>query len=381
MTLKRIIPSLCLAFALGSCIQDEALNVEAAIDGCTGNDVQLAIINKQGSDKSISIYINKNADLSRQALTFTLSEGATITPNETEIGDTDNTYDFSTRNPRHFTVTSEDGTNNPVYTITIIPAELPTAFHFEDLMNNGSDYHVLYEYEPGTNSIVSKVLQWASGNPGFKLTGMGATPLDYPTIQIANGKSGKAIRLETKDTGSFGDMVKMPIAAGNLFIGSFDINNAVQDPLGSTRFGYPFTQRPSRITGYYKYKSGGLSTDEDGNLTNEMDRGDIYAVLYETPTNDYTLDGDIFPLDGSINPNIVLMARIPETTETGDQWTYFDLPFELQNGHSAADITDEDLANGKYKLAVVFSSSIKGGYFIGAIGSTLWIDEVNITCE
>ena len=98
MTLKRIIPSLCLALALGSCIQDEALNVEAAIDACTGTDVQLAIINKLGAQKTIDIYISQSADLSRQNLTFTLAQGATIQPNETVPGDTETTYDFSGEN-------------------------------------------------------------------------------------------------------------------------------------------------------------------------------------------------------------------------------------------------------------------------------------------
>ena len=175
-------------------------------------------------------------------------------------------------------------------------------------------------------------------------------------------------------------MVKMRIAAGNLFVGSFDINNAIQDPLGSTRFGYPFTQKPVRITGYYKYKSGGLSTDADGNPTEEADRGDIYALFYKAPDNNYTVAGDVISLDGDINPEVILFARIPEMTEAGE-WTYFDLPFEFQNGYTAADIDAQDLADGKYKLGVVFSSSIKGAYFIGAVGSTLWIDEVNIECE
>lgn len=380
MTMKRLIPGLCLALALSGCIQDEALNVEAAIDGCTGSDVQLAIISKQGTQKSIDIYVSRSADLSSQSLTFTLSEGSTIRANETLPGDTETTYDFSTQNPRYFTVTSEDGSNTPVYTISMIPAELPTTFHFEDLMNNGSDYPILYEYIPGAGSDVTKVLQWASGNPGFKLTGMASDPLDYPTIQIAEGRSGKAVKLETKDTGSFGQMVNMRIAAGNLFIGSFDINNAIQDPLGSTRFGYPFTQKPVRITGYYKYKSGGLSTDADGNPTEETDRGDIYALFYKATDNRYTLDGDVIALDGTIDPEVILMARIPQMEET-DDWTYFDLPFEWQTGYTEADIDAQDLADGKYKLGVVFSSSIKGAYFIGAVGSTLCIDEVNIECE
>ncbi len=373
MRFKTVIPALFLTLLFHGCISDEALNVEAAIDGCTGSDVQLAIISKQSSNKTIDIYINKSADLSSQDFQFTLSEGATMQADIVE-GDTDDTYDFSANNPRYFTVTSEDGSNSPVYTITVIQAELPTEFHFEKLSENSTDYHILYEYDLDDPS---KALQWSSGNPGFLLTGMAASAEDYPTVQITDGYSGNAVKLETKDTGSFGAMVGMRIAAGNLFVGSFDVTNAIQNPLEATRFGYPFSQRPVRMTGYYKYNSGGTMTDENGDLMDEQDKGDIYAVLYEAASNSYTLDGDLFPLDGPINKNIALMARIEETEET-DEWEWFDLEFTEQNGKT---VTDEDLTSGKYKLAVVFSSSIKGAYFQGAVGSTLWIDEVTIVCE
>lgn len=64
--------------------------------------------------------------------------------------------------------------------------------------------------------------------------------------------------------------------------------------------------------------------------------------------------------------------------EAADQWTRFDLDFKLQNNKT---INEEKLKAGKYKLTIVFSSSIQGGYFEGAIGSELCIDEVEITCE
>ena len=35
----------------------------------------------------------------------------------------------------------------------------------------------------------------------------------------------------------------------------------------------------------------------------------------------------------------------------------------------------------KYKLGIVFSSSVDGAYFRGAVGSTLYIDEVELICE
>ena len=64
--------------------------------------------------------------------------------------------------------------------------------------------------------------------------------------------------------------------------------------------------------------------------------------------------------------------------EETSEWTSFNITFELQNSKT---INDNMLAAGKYKLAVVFSSSVEGAAFKGSVGSTLWIDEVTIHCE
>ena len=78
------------------------------------------------------------------------------------------------------------------------------------------------------------------------MTGVAKTADDYPTFQIANGKNGKCLSLVTRSTGFFGGLVGMPIAAGNLFIGSFDVNNAMSNPLQATKFGLPFRHVPER---------------------------------------------------------------------------------------------------------------------------------------
>ena len=79
MNFKKWTTALMLALAVSSCIQDEALNSEAAIDACTGDDVQLANIN--ADSKVINVYVNKGADLSKQKVEFTLPQGATIKVN------------------------------------------------------------------------------------------------------------------------------------------------------------------------------------------------------------------------------------------------------------------------------------------------------------
>ena len=70
MKIKTLIAYFIFTCAISSCIQDEALNSEAAIDVCSGDDVQLA--NIDADSKVINVYVNKGADLSKQKLEFTL---------------------------------------------------------------------------------------------------------------------------------------------------------------------------------------------------------------------------------------------------------------------------------------------------------------------
>lgn len=391
MKLKNVFAGMIMCLAITSCIQDEGLNVEAAIDGCNGSNIQLSTINTYS--KTVSIYVSKATDLSTLEIQFELPEGADIEPVDAAANDHAPKYDFSNSKvpvtseqtleqyQRKFRVTSESRTTEAVYMITVIKSELPTEYHFENIEDGNNKYHIFYEF----NLQKAEMLQWASGNPGFNLTGMARSPLDYITIQ-SQGYIGKGAKLETKSTGSFGAGVSMPIAAGNLFIGSFEVGNALKDTMKATKFGFPFYKHPTRLSGYYKFKPGTdytsytLGSDGKKNFfidasMNGKDKGDIYAVLYEADNVEDFLDGY-----NSLNsPKIVSLARIKsEDVKETSEWTSFDLPFVLQNNKT---INDNMLAAGKYKLAIVFSSSVEGAAFKGSVGSTLWIDEVTIHCE
>ena len=151
----------------------------------------------------------------------------------------------------------------------------------------------------------------------------------------------------------------MPIAAGNLFIGSFDVGNAMSNPLKATKFGLPFRHVPTYLAGYYKYKAGDQFTEGGKPVSGKCDICDIYAIMYETSESVPTLDGT----NAFTSPNLISMARIDDAKET-DEWTYFKLPFNM--------------LTGKYIVAIVFTSSLEGDHFNGAIGSTLLIDEVEL---
>lgn len=369
MKIKSVIAGIMLCLAVTSCIQNEALNVEAAIDGCSGSDIQQCLIDP--NEFTVQLYASRAADPSKININFNLPAGASIVPVQRFTEDGINTYNFKDENPRLFKVTSEDGAFSAIYTIRLWQTEMPFTYDFETLSSD-NPYHKFTEDNPSSDTIIRR-LELASGNPGFELTKMAKAPDGYPTVQVNGGvDGGKCVKLETKDTGSFGSMVKMYIAAGNLFIGSFEVGQALSgNAMKATHFGFPFFYYPLRLEGWYKYKAGPTFSSKGKPVEGRKDECDIYGVLYETDDNVQFLDGST-----SLNsPNIVALARnIKELPET-DIWKQFNFKFEPQNGKS---IDPDKLGKGIYKLAIVFSSSVDGAKFEGAVGSTLYIDKVTI---
>ena len=114
--------------------------------------------------------------------------------------------------------------------------------------------------------------------------------------------------------------------------------------------------------------------EKDGSVTNDKkDSFGWYAILYGTDDEVKYLDGNNF----LTSPNLISIARIKEENKIiyGKDWTYFILPFILQEGKT---IDVEKLKAGKYNVSIVMTSSINGALFEGAPGSTLLVDEVEL---
>lgn len=375
MNYKPLLYALLIGNTAVSCIRKEAPNAEADITGCTlpGNVLVQDTIDVDVSyDKSLNAYpiyiqVKKGTDCSQLAPVFTLTPGATIEP---ESG---STQDFSS--PVRYTVTSEDGQWHRTYSISIEEEkvqEIPTTFHFEDTrIENG--YYVFYE------TSENQELTWASGNGGFRLAINNADASEYPTTVEEAGYSGKCAKLVTRTTGSLGAMVGMPIAAGNLFIGKFNLSNALSNPLKATQLGTTFYHKPLKIKGYYKYTPGDKFY-ANGSYTNQVDKFDIYAIFYENKDE----NGESVMLDGTLpvlnyeNSNLVALAQFNDT-QVYNSWQSFEISFDYDRFQKTVD-TDR-LNAGEYNISIVISSSKDGATFEGAPGSTLWIDELNIIYE
>lgn len=371
-----------------SCIQDEPLNAEADIVAVTfdknNRDIllntsdTLVEVGTDAASTNVEIAISPLGDVTNVAPTFILSEGATII--HTATGQDGNGLALDFTYPQSYKVTSQDGNWSKNYTLSFKRPSTLTKFDFEHFeMVNGGRYVNYYEIdEEGSRCNI-----WATANAGYSMCGLSS----FPTQRYDKGQSGNAVRLRTETTGGFGSMMHMPIAAGNLFFGKFDAVSAVSAPRSATLFGMPFNKRPKTFTGYYMFQPGETLTDIYGVvITGEVDRPDFYVVMYE---NSETVNGkrQSVMLDGNnvlTHHNIVGLARIqnPETWTDeqirNNEWKRFEIPFELVDGKQ---IDQEKLENYGYNIAIVLSSSIDGADFKGAVGSTLYIDSIELICE
>lgn len=401
---KRIILLAQAAFALfslQSCIKDEPLNAECDIVGIeqTWFDEHRSILKGEPNvENDRVIFTMANRDIDRSALNpkFDLTAGAWITANVNgmEVEGNGITRDFTT--PQTYTTHSQDGNWKKDYKVSF---ELPPVeydewlFSFENFKpSKNNKYQEWYELD--ANDLSNPVRNyWASGNPGYGIAKSTAPADDYPTIPIEHGVSGKGLKLTTRETGW--KATKMPIAAGNLFIGTFNASAAAVSPsnaLKATKFGLQIvTKKPVRLEGYYKYKAGETFRDGNYKVLPEMhDTADIYAVVYEVATQTEMAAGKKFEaLDGSnvlTSDRIVLMARIDTPIEfEGDmseledaEWNHFIEEFKPMNGK---EFSTERLADSGYAIAIVMTSSRQGAYFKGAAGSTLYVDEIKLVNE
>lgn len=364
-----------MALATTACIKDEEPNTECDILTVDVPD-EILLRSPEIENDKVDIKVKDYVDVTAIAPEFTLTPGATISPESGTV------RDFT--EPQEYVVTSQDGQWHKTYTISVVKDKFENLrFGFEHVYTEhkfNADYDVFFEVDPEDPS--TRTMTWASGNQGFAWTFEGSTPNTFPTFQSENGVVGKCVELITRETGSLGASVKKPIAAGNLFIGRFIMETAITDPRGSTLFGAPFRMVPRYFSGYFKYKPGEKyqRLNKDGVLEavpGKVDECNVYSVLFEvTPDMQYLNGNNVLSAD---NPNIIAVAAISEDDRKGaDEWKEFHVPFVVREGKS---IDPEKLVSGGYSLAIVMSSSIDGDYFSGAVGSHLFVDELEITCN
>ena len=383
-----IIASLTAAstLSLTSCFKDEPLNAECDIEQAyihPGPLLKLwfanaadTLVNVQSDQDKIEFTMRSFASLKKQAPEFRLTPGATIQPESGSV------HDFS-KGPVTYVVTSEDKQWTRTYQVSIKKGQTSMSNEFEFEFENAYLNKGYYNWKENWNGEELDI--WATGNPGFKISNSSAKPEEYPTVMTEDGYQSKGVKLTTQRTSKLADMVKKPIAAGNLFIGQFDATDALRDAMKATKFGRPFSfsSKPLKLEGWYKYQAGEKFTDKEMKELDRKDYGTIYAVLYENIDE----NGDAVVLYGDnvqTSKQIVALALVGETHDDNGkvaigntpEWHHFSVDFEYEKA-----IDPIKLKNGGYSLTIVSSSSSDGANFLGAVGSTLWIDSFKLICK
>lgn len=370
---------------LTSCFKEEPLNAECDIEQAyihvdkplemfyQKNDTLLDVI---PNIDYVNFIVRKNVDLTAFAPQFKLTDGATISPESGSV------HDFS-HGPVIYTTTSEDGLSHRTYSVTIGPDKDKTEYNFSNfyLEEDEELYYVWNDLDDKGNRLNN----WATGNPGFSIAVTSAEPEDYPTVPDSDGPEHETcVKLTTRDTKTYGYNAHMPIAAGNIFLGKFNLGKAMTpypDKDGvkgvlATEFGLPISAEPITFSGSYKYKRGNVFVNSDKEtVPGKKDYGSIYAVFYENVDS----EGKKFVLHGYdvlTSSQIISIANLGNIDDT-DGWKSFNINFQIQDGKV---VDANKLKNRHYSLAIVCSSSTEGASFQGAIGSTLWVDDLSIKC-
>ncbi len=224
---------------------------------------------------------------------------------------------------------------------------------------------------------------WDTGNEGAS---SGSATLTQGVTDPRPGSSGElSAELVAQNVG-FLSITKF--AAGNIFTGSFvDIENAD----GIIAFGYPFTQRPLGLKGWYKYTCGiidevGSNLPSDVEITKgvtpdygvvyialgtwepkEYTAKDTYSANYKSPVYVYTGDtSSFFDPEGE---EVVAYGKelIEESVTT---WTEFNITLDYY-----------DKTTSPTHIIIVGSTSFYGDYFTGSSSSRLWLDDLELVYE
>lgn len=200
---------------------------------------------------------------------------------------------------------------------------------------------------------------WDTGNKGATTLGSSNS---FPTDNTSSG-SGWAAQLETRFVG-IGSIGKL--AAGNLFIGKYVKTDGTN---GILSFGREFTQRPTKLRGYFKYTTAPISSTTSGfeSLAGRPDTCIIWCSLidqnepFEIRTN--PKNRQLFDENGSY---VVAYGKL-ECGENVNTWT----PFEFTLNYRSTSRVP------KY-LLITASASKYGDYFTGGNGAVLYLDDLEL---
>ena len=200
---------------------------------------------------------------------------------------------------------------------------------------------------------------WDTGNKGAATLGQSNV---VPTSDTSSG-TGQAAMLQTKFIG-VGIIGKL--GAGSVFIGTYVRTDGTN---GVLSFGRDFTERPTRLRGYFNYKTALINkaSSEFQSLIGQPDTCIVWCALIDSPE----------PFECRTNPKnqslfdpsasyVVAYGKM----QCGENVPQY-IPFDITLEYTATN------RRPRY-LLVVASSSKYGDYFTGGDGAVMCLDDLEL---
>lgn len=255
--------------------------------------------------------------------------------------------------------------------------KISTEMAFRTYPSEGTVYNLSFDdwvkvgkawYATNNSDDVSNGLIWDSANEGTSdILGQSLVPT-VPEESIVI--SGKAARMESGELlGNF--------AAGNIYTGDF--GSATISPVGAKlKWGTPFTSRPLALRGWYRYEPQTINRSKGAytHLEGQTDFCQIQIFLTTWREQFEVSTGDNRFVDTSVNnPEIVAYGGIVSQDNTTDNpgnvngYVQFCIPLEYRN-----------LSEPTY-IVISGAASRYGDYFTGGLGSTMYLDELELVYD
>lgn len=220
---------------------------------------------------------------------------------------------------------------------------------------------------------------WDTGNGAASIAGLTLT--QSSDLRPSGVSKGKSAFLKSQYAKAFG--IADVFAAGNIFTGKF--GGIVGTSGADMTFGQPYTSRPQKLKGYYKYNSKTIDWDKKGGLSGKEDRFHIYIILTDGShylnTTDQSTFFDMNKIKRGEDSHVIAFAEL--TNEEFDEQGNDITPSVKMNDYKAFEITlkyFKEKAKPSH-IIVAASSSKYGDYYTGGIGSELYIDEFELVFE
>ena len=242
-----------------------------------------------------------------------------------------------------------DGTTGDEQIFTTVAAAYLENGSFEDWSQDGKQWN---PWASGNDAF------WGTGNPGA------AAFIGNLTTPTTESVKGKAALLETKNA-----IIKL--GAGNIFTGDF----ALDGLNGLLHFGRSFSSFPTALRLYYKYTPATIDMigDNVGDLASLKGQTDMFQIYIALSDKSEPYEVRNNPDNRQLfDPNDANIIAYGEYTSSESVTSYKELEIPLE--YRATNRTP------KY-IIIVASSSKYGDYYIGGVGSKLWLDEMELVYE